>query len=242
MGAVPGSGVLSGPSPAPVPMGRPLFDVERFRSVRRRTAVVRRVARATVVLGSTQPARVVDAARAGRAGVDVVRRRSGGGAVLLLPRDPLWVDVWVPREDPLWEDDVVHAAEWVGQWWAGALVAAGAPTLEVHSGGSVPGPWSRLACFAGVGPGEVLSGGRKIVGVAQWRGRQGALFHSCAYRHWDPAPLVEVVEASDAERRAMTAALRSATVGMEELVPTPPGADALLDRLPTGPAWDIHLS
>ena len=37
-----------------------------------------------VVLGSTQPEATVDAGAAAAAGLDVVRRRSGGGAVLAL--------------------------------------------------------------------------------------------------------------------------------------------------------------
>ena len=41
-------------------------------------------------------------------GVAVVRRRSGGGAVLLDPGGVVWVDVVVPRHDPRWDDDVVN--------------------------------------------------------------------------------------------------------------------------------------
>ena len=35
---------------------------------------------------------------------------------------------------------------------------------------------------------------RKVMGVSQWRGKEGALFHTCAYTHWDPRPLVELFE------------------------------------------------
>ena len=63
------------------------------------------VERPALVLGSTQPDDVVDRAAAARAGVEVVRRRSGGGAVLLVPGDVTWVDVLLPRADPRWSDD-----------------------------------------------------------------------------------------------------------------------------------------
>ena len=92
------------------------------------------------------------------------------------------------------DDDVVDAARWVGEWWASALEASGARWLSVHAGPSVPRPWSHLACFAGLGPGEVEADGRKVVGVSQWRGRQGALFQTCAYRLFDPAPLVDLLD------------------------------------------------
>lgn len=233
MGAVPGSRVLTGPSPAS------WFDVESFRSSSRRVVVVRRTGRAALVLGSTQPATVVDPARAARAGTRVVRRRSGGGAVLVGPGDPVWIDLWLPRGDPLWRDDVVHAPGWVGEWWASVLRDAGAAGVAVHRGGSVAGPWSDLICFAGVGPGEVLAGGHKVVGVAQWRSREGALFHSCAYRRWDPRPLVELLDVPDADRDAMAGELSSVAVGLEALAGPLFRVESLLDGLPPGPAWDI---
>ena len=73
---------------------------------------------------------------------------------------------------------------------------AGAPGLrgfDTHSGRSVPGELGELVCFAGRGPGEVFHGGRKLVGLSQWRSRQGALFSSCAYLHWDPDPLLDLL-------------------------------------------------
>ncbi len=51
-------------------------------------------------------------------------------------------------------------------------------------------PWSSLVCFAGVGPGEVLVGGRKAVGISQRRTKEWARFQCAAYRRWDPAALV----------------------------------------------------
>ncbi len=54
-----------------------------------------------VVLGSTQSDDAVDRDAARRAGVDVVRRRSGGGAVWVSPGDPIWIDIVVPRDRSL---------------------------------------------------------------------------------------------------------------------------------------------
>ena len=52
----------------------------------------------------------VDHRVAGALGVEVVRRRSGGGAVLLLPGEFVWLDLVIPAGDPLWLDDVGQAA------------------------------------------------------------------------------------------------------------------------------------
>lgn len=236
MGAVPGHCVLSGPPSAA------WFDVEPYRASAGRRAVVRTAPCPALVLGSTQPAAAVDRRRAEAAGVEVVRRRSGGGAVLVAPGDPLWVDLWLPRGDPLWLDDVTEAAAWVGRWWASALAQAGAVGLSVHAGRSEPRPWSALVCFAGIGPGEVVAGGRKVVGVAQWRGRQGALFHTCAYRHWDPRPLVDLLALEDGravDRDALAAFLATSAIGTAEVAGPSFGPERLLERLPAGPSWDL---
>lgn len=129
-----------------------------------------------LVLGSRQPASIADAAACARLGVDVVRRRSGGGAVLVEPETMLWVDIVVPRTampGGVDGDDVRASMVWAGEHWAAALAASGAGELGVHRQGMVPGEWSELVCFAGIGPGEVLRGDRKLVGLSQRRTRHG---------------------------------------------------------------------
>jgi lipoate-protein ligase A len=142
-----------------------------------------------VVLGSTQPASVV---RPG-AGIEVVHRRSGGGAVLLVPGEVLWVDVIVPRHDVLWDDDVGRATHWLGELWVRALTRCGVVGATVHTGTMVCRPWSKLVCFAGLGPGEVTVGEGKAVGISQRRTRVGARFQCALYHRWDPAALVAVL-------------------------------------------------
>ena len=55
------------------------------------------VAGPALVLGSSQPDSTIDLDACSRAGIEVVRRRSGGGAVLLVPGEVVWLDVIVPR-------------------------------------------------------------------------------------------------------------------------------------------------
>ena len=122
------------------------------------------VDRPALVLGSAQRPEVADADALAVAGVELVRRRSGGGAVLLVPGEVVWVDVIVPAGDPLWDDDVGRATHWLGATWARALAACGLPDATVHRGPMVRTPWSSLVCFSGLGPGEVQSARRKVVG------------------------------------------------------------------------------
>jgi lipoate-protein ligase A len=204
-----------------------LFDVEPFRTEPRRVVVRRQVDRATLVLGSTQPTELVAGRVLRQRGVELARRRGGGGAVFLRPADHLWLDAWIPRDDPLWDRDVSRAAEWAGAWWSGALEALGTRGLEVHTGRSVPGELGELVCFAGRGPGEVLHAGRKVVGLSQWRSREGALFSSCVYDRWDPVGLVELLDIDDVARAALVADLRSAALGVGELEPAVDDMEAL---------------
>jgi lipoate-protein ligase A len=169
--------------------------------------------RPALVLGSTQSPSIVrtDAA------VEVVRRRSGGGAVLLVPGEVLWVDVVVPRGDELWDDDVGRATHWLGAAWVGALEACGVAGATVHRGAMVCRPWSRLVCFAGLGPGEVTLGERKVVGISQRRTRTGARFQCAVYRRWDPARLVELLADPRPEASELADAVAEVDVPLDDL-------------------------
>ena len=101
-----------------------------------------------LVLGSSQREHIVDNATID--GFEVVRRRSGGGVVLLVPGDVLWLDVLIPVGDPLWDDDVSKASHWLGETWVTALGYG-----DVHRGPMVKSKWSPLVCFTGLGAGEV---------------------------------------------------------------------------------------
>ncbi len=217
-----------------------LFDVEQFRGERHRLAVVRAVTAPTLVLGSTQPTEVVDPAAVRARGVELTRRRGGGGAVYLAPGDPLWLDCWIPRDDPLWNADVAAAAEWAGAWWVDALADLGLSGLEVHAGRVVPGDFGELICFAGRGPGEVFRAGQKVVGLSQWRSREGALFSSCAYLQWDPVPMLALLELDEQSALELARALTPTAVGLAALAPPVRDLAEVRDRLLASfPAFEV---
>ena len=180
----------------------------------RRTARLMRIDRPALVLGSTQRAEIVDSRRAEREGVDVVRRRSGGGAVFLRPGDHVWMDLLVPVGDRIWDDDVSAAAHWAGASWAAALLALGWPQVDVHRGGLVKTGYSRLVCFAGLGPGEVHAGDRKVVGLSQRRNRHWTRIQTIAYLAWEPIHLVDLLVLEASEKAAVLDAL-DRVVGVE---------------------------
>ncbi len=185
-----------------------------------------RITEPALVLGSTQSVDVVDHAACRAAGVEVVRRRSGGGAVLLVPGEVTWIDVVVPRDAPGWADDVHAPMAWLGDRLALALAGFGVGDLDVHRGALRSSPWSRLVCFDGVGPGEVLVGGQKLVGMSQRRTRAWARLQCCWYARHDHADLLALLAPGDRPRPADLAPVGTVPSAVGDLVP--PALPALL--------------
>lgn len=137
-----------------------------------------------LILGSTQLAEDIDPTIASQLGVSVVRRRSGGGAVYVHPADSIWIDITIGRDDPLWIDDVGQSMLWLGNCFVDAL----RPWChaETYHGPFVGGVDGRAVCFASTSPGEVFVEEKKLIGISQRRGRDGARFQCVMYRQWQP--------------------------------------------------------
>ncbi len=173
-----------------------------------------------IVLGSSQAATDIDEGAAGRAGVAVARRRSGGGAVLVGPGECLWIDLLLPVGDPLWSHDVA--------------TAGGLPAASTWRSPMRRSRWSDLVCFAGVGAGEVTVDGPdgpvKVVGVSQRRTRHGALFQTATLLRWDPDAVVGLLALDAGSALAATRDLRGVAVGIGSERRSPL-LEALLDAL-----------
>ncbi len=184
-----------------------------------------------LVLGSTQKPNIVDSARAAASGVEVLQRRSGGGAVLLWPGQQVWLDLFITPSDPLWSDDVSLAADWIGRLWRTALLPFLPETesglVSLHTGCAQADRWGKLVCFAGRGPGEVLVGEHKVLGVSQRRSRNRARFQTTARLGSGLSELTEVdlLDLTEADREAgrVVVAERRGTVAAD--------ADAVIDSV-----------
>ena len=188
-----------------------------------RTATFFRAPSSTLVLGSAQRDDSVDSLAARWQGIDVIRRRSGGGGVLLWPGEYVWLDIEIPATDELWSNDVGQAMWWVGELWCTALTAF-VPNAHVHRGRLQRSRWSADVCFAGVGPGEVTVGESKLVGVSQRRTREAARFQTMVHTRWRGDTVAGLVagEAGD----------RPSTSDLQPLVATcPASADSITAAL-----------
>lgn len=143
-----------------------------------------RVTSPALVLGSSQRDADIDPAAAARLHLDIARRRTGGGAVFLHPRDSIWIDVTIGRDDPLWTDDVSESMIWLGASFVDAL--SGWVSASVRTERFAAGADGKTVCFASAAPGEVFVGDDKLVGISQRRGRWGARFQCVIYREWMP--------------------------------------------------------
>jgi lipoate-protein ligase A len=148
---------------------RPLRNYGSLRRRREFTLETIEVTALAVVLGSSQNANVL-----GDIGSDLVLRRRGGGGVVLLRPGDLWIDAWIPGNDPRWTHDVLRQSIAVGEWWRSAIRAVSGHPVEVHARAASAGP-APVVCFAALSPGEVVLDGAKVVGLTQWRVREGAL-------------------------------------------------------------------
>ncbi|MDE2119139.1 MAG: ligase [Betaproteobacteria bacterium] len=131
-----------------------------------------------VVLGAGQ-AELADAAAVGAAaqGVAVLRRRAGGGAVLVGPW-MLGLSVVLPAAHAHARGGPLPAYRWLGEALAAALTEmVQAPCRSVPPGELAPGERAARdwACFGAMAPWEVACGGRKICGLAQVRTRDAVL-------------------------------------------------------------------
>lgn len=172
------------------------------------------VERPAIVLGSSQPDGIVDAETAHAAGIEIVRRRSGGGAVWLDPSSMVWVDLVLPVGDDLWEDDVGRAGRWLGEVWTETLGRLGVGGLRVHRGAMERDRTADLVCFAGRADGEVLRGDRKVVGVSARRNRDGARFQCSVLLRWEPEQLIALLRLDPSERERVLRRSRMVAEGI----------------------------
>lgn len=124
-------------------------------------------------LGYSQPYSDVDLARVHACGWDVVRRPTGGRAIL--HTDELTYSVIGPKSDPRLEGGLMDSYRRISRALFTALDKLGLP-VEVHSGKN-PQAHHQPVCFENPSDFEITVRGKKIIGSAQARKKDGILQH-----------------------------------------------------------------
>lgn len=167
------------------------LDEALMESVREGGAPILRFYRwspACLSLGRNQPARdVYDRAALKRLGIDVVRRPTGGRAVLHARE--LTYSVVAPAE---WGGGPRESYRRINRALAAGLRRLGVPaSIQGDSGARAPVP-SAEPCFRAPVEGEVVAAGRKLIGSAQVREGRVMLQHGSLLLHDDQALLAQV--------------------------------------------------
>jgi len=145
-----------------------------------------------IVLGNSQREKpFLDISYIESEGLNLTSRRSGGGTVLVVPGDLLWIDVFIPSSSRLWHEDVQQGALWMGGIWFEAMRSMSVD-CSLHTDSLLRSPLSDLVCFAGKAPGEVFVNDQKIIGISQRRSKQGTRYQCALILKWNPAHLINV--------------------------------------------------
>lgn len=174
-------------------------------------------------LGRNQPSDRYDRAEIRRRGMDVVRRPTGGRAVL--HHRELTYSV-AAREDELGTLREAYAA--INRALVAGLRRLGVDA-RLHPAGPERAPLPSLApCFEQPVEGEVTAGGRKLVGSAQRRERGVMLQHGSLPIHDDQSTVPALLRPGHAVAAAEAPGTLAALLGRE------PAWDALVDALAQG--------
>lgn len=124
-------------------------------------------------LGRHQSADEVDREALSAAGYGLVRRPTGGRALLHI--DELTYSVAAPLTDPRVRGDVLTSCQRISQGLLAALALLGVRDATAHQ--QKPPAAVGPVCFETPGEFEVVVDGRKLIGSAQMRGRGALLQH-----------------------------------------------------------------
>ncbi len=159
-----------------------------------------------VVLGRHQDGAVIDSAAAADLNWQVLRRPTPGG-VAYVDASAVCVEVTVPASHAQARADVWLATQWFGELMVAALRSVGiAAEVAAGSGSPVEG-LAATACFGSWVRGEVLAGGRKVFGVAQFRRQGHALLQGLALTAGRHGGIASALAGPAAERERAVAVI-----------------------------------
>ena len=190
---------------------------------------------ACISLGLGQPEAILDIEKVHAAGLDVVRRPTGGQA--LLHDRELTYSVVASQQDPAVGGTLMQSYHAISAALLSGLMALG---ISGESAPCEPRPASGLTpvCFASASAEEVLVGGRKLIASAQWRSRGAFLQHGSLLLEDRQGDLPGLMADAAAKE------LRPLSISLGELLPQPPSPVELVELLTSGfeDALGIRLS
>ncbi|WP_421866109.1 lipoate--protein ligase family protein [Motiliproteus sp.] len=174
-----------------------------------------RYAQPAIIMGCSQRPTPEQQQRAAQQHLPIIRRGSGGGAVLAGPW-MLSLSVFIPTDHPLAQLDLIKIFSWYEQIWLRALQSAGVDCKGVdkalieHSKQVAKDQQVDWACYAALSHGEIVSpDGRKLVGLAQIRKRHCIALVSGLHLQPCDWPILSEVVVDDPTKGSVLASLNA---------------------------------
>jgi lipoate-protein ligase A len=171
-------------------------------------------------LGYAQSASEVDFAALQRLGWQIVRRPTGGRAIL--HTDELTYSVITPPDDPIMAGSILESYQHIAQALLHALNILGLQATadaQYPNGTAANGP----VCFEVPSKYEITVMGKKLLGSAQARRSQGILQHGSFPLHGDLTRITQalVFQDENARQQAAKRLLAHAATAADHLAPPP---------------------
>jgi lipoyl(octanoyl) transferase len=178
-------------------------------------------------LGHAQPHDAAEAAYCSAHGIDIVRRPTGGRAVL--HQLELTYSVCAPLGRAPFTRDLQAAYQTICRALVAGLRRLGVPAelSGAPEHGMIP-PTRAIPCFIGPAAGEVVVGGRKLVGSAMRRVGDSILQHGSILEGWDSMLQAGCLGLADDRE------LRPAVVTLAEALGALPDPDELVNNVASG--------
>ncbi len=184
-----------------------------------------------ISLGYHQKISEIDTRRCATLGIDVVRRPTGGRAIL--HAEELTYAVILPADHPWFADGVYRVYERISGALLQALQTMGLPAVLAAPESSSEKKYARrAACFARSVRHEISVHGRKMVGSAQRRFREGLLQHGSILT----GPAHEQLEQLLMQPASPDAGpgLRQTAICMQDVLGRQPGLDEVVAAVISG--------
>lgn len=194
---------------------------------------------ACLSLGRLQSAESVDFTRCRELGWDVLRRASGGRAVLHI--DELTYSITAQESNPLMAGGVMPSYRRLSEGLLAGLAQAGLiadQTQQTSQSAITKGP----ICFDLPSAYEITYNGRKLIGSAQKRSRGIVLQHGAIPLHGDIARIVDGLQMTDTERASERQRLRSLATTVSAELTTPLDLDRFVRHLVGGFIKKLNIS
>ena len=190
-------------------------------------------------LGRSQRLAEADLAACRAAGIDVVRRPTGGRSIL--HTDELTYSVALLQAGPRASGGIVESYRRLSEGLLAGLRSLGVDATQA-AGQKTASSETTAVCFETPSDYEITVAGRKLVGSAQWRARGGVLQHGTLPLHGDLARIVDYLAFSDPERRAQRSRLHRKALTLEEATGAVLPFDRVARALADGFASALNLT